>query len=239
MAQKADEMNLDNVAGKKLAWIETLQCPSDSPGITNHEDDLHRELGFYQQALSAVRFGISAIEAAGQKFWRPDDYFAEMVKSDTHMLKIKQKLLDEKQAIKNSEEARTQRELRKFGKKVQTEKILERQKLKSEALEKINQLKRKRKDGGGAGGNMSDDEFDIALEDEDQQKQKKGKKGADKRTKKDAKFGFGGKKRFKKSNTAESTNEFDFHPKRNKTASKKAGSKKPQRPGKSKRQRSK
>jgi rRNA-processing protein EBP2 len=63
----------------------------------------------------------------------------------------------------------------------------------------------------------------------------------------DAKFGFGGKKRFAKSNTSDSTNDFDFSASKSKqlpkgfrgaAKPKKVSSKKP-RPGKSKRQRTK
>ena len=39
-------------------------------------------------------------------FTRPADYFAEMVKSDAHMERIRQRLLDESATIKRSEEKR-------------------------------------------------------------------------------------------------------------------------------------
>jgi rRNA-processing protein EBP2 len=50
--------------------------------------------------------------------------------------------LDESASIKASEDAKRQRQLKKFGKKVQVEKQLERQKQKTEMLEKIKLLKR-------------------------------------------------------------------------------------------------
>lgn len=75
-------------------------------------------------------------------FSRPTDYFAEMVKSDEHMGKIKKKLFDEAAAKKASAEARKQRDLKKFGKQVQVAKLQQRDKEKRETLEKINSLKR-------------------------------------------------------------------------------------------------
>jgi rRNA-processing protein EBP2 len=51
-------------------------------------------------------------------------------------------LLDETAAVKASEDAKRQRELKKFGKKVQVEKLQERQKKKTEDMEKIKMLKR-------------------------------------------------------------------------------------------------
>jgi rRNA-processing protein EBP2 len=50
--------------------------------------------------------------------------------------------LDQEASIKASEDAKRQRQLKKFGKKVQVEKQLERQKQKSETLEKIKLLKK-------------------------------------------------------------------------------------------------
>jgi hypothetical protein len=75
-------------------------------------------------------------------FSRPADYFAEMVKSDEHMGKIKQKLIDEAAGKKASAEARKQRDLKKFGKQVQVAKMQERAKEKRDTMEQINLLKR-------------------------------------------------------------------------------------------------
>lgn len=75
-------------------------------------------------------------------FTRPSDYFAEMVKSDAHMERIRQKLLDETAGIKKGEDARKQRDLKKFGKQVQVEKIKEREKSKKEMDERLKGLKR-------------------------------------------------------------------------------------------------
>ena len=60
-------------------------------------------------------------------FTRPPDYFAEMVKSDAHMERIRQRFLDEKDKIKRSEQKRKEREGKKFGKQVQMEKLKERE----------------------------------------------------------------------------------------------------------------
>ena len=75
-------------------------------------------------------------------FTRPSDYFAEMVKSDSHMERIRQRLLDESAGIKKSEEKRREREGKKFGKQVQIEKLKEREKSKKEMEERLKGLKR-------------------------------------------------------------------------------------------------
>ncbi|RGB34316.1 eukaryotic rRNA processing [Rhizophagus diaphanus] len=222
-----------------VPWIETQAITSLEPAnIKDINNDIERELTFYKQALDAAVEGRNKTIELGVAFSRPDDYFAEMVKSDEHMTKIRKKLIDEEQKIKASEDARRKRELKKFGKKVQIERLQERQKQKREDLEKIKAMKKKRK---GIEDTAVDDDFEIALEeaaDKDNRpnnrsnkKQKTGKPS--KRTYKDTKFGFGGKKRHAKSNTAQSSGDLSIFDGGKSTKKKKITK---TRPGKARRQ---
>jgi rRNA-processing protein EBP2 len=191
----------------KLAFSEYQAVVTDEPvDIPDVEDDLNRELAFYKQSLSAVKDARKKLKKEGAGFSRPADYFAEMVKSDEHMGKIKQKLIDEAAGKKAAAEARKQRDLKKFGKQVQVAKMQERAKEKKETLEKINLLKRKRQ-GAEIGNTKEEDLFDIALDNDTKPSDRRRSDGKPdtKRAKKDQKYGFGGKKRHAKSNTAEST----------------------------------
>jgi rRNA-processing protein EBP2 len=216
-----------------LPWIETLVI-SYNKSIEEElggkessatDDDLKRELEFYKQALYAAVQGRQLAKQADLAFTRPSDYFAEMVKSDEHMERVRQKLLDERAGLKASEEAKRQRELKKFGKKVQVEKQLERTKSRKELDERVKGLKRKRK--GGLDGDDDDggDDFDVQLESaisgkdnkrSRDDKSSRGRGGSNRggrggpkmnRDARDAKYGHGGKKRFAKENTRESTND--------------------------------
>lgn len=218
-------------SSSKLPWIETMRVTyptSISAEVTDVENDLERELAFYKQALHAAVEGRKLVEASGTAFSRPCDYFAEMVKTDEHMERIRQKLLDESAAIKASEAAKKQRELKKFGKKVQVEKLQERIRNKKEMNERVNGLKRKL---GGGVGDDDGEEFDVRLEEaigeRASKKQANGKGGREStnkakmpRSARDAKYGFGGKKKYSKSNTAESTNDFSVGPTRGARGSK-------------------
>ena len=127
----------------KLAFSEHQSVTTTEPvEITDVEDDLNRELEFYKQCLSAVKDARGRLKKEGVAFSRPADYFAEMVKSDEHMGKIKQKLIDEAAGKKAAAEARKQRDLKKFGKQVQVAKMQERAKEKRDTMEQINLLKR-------------------------------------------------------------------------------------------------
>lgn len=110
--------------------------------ISDVNDDLTRELAFYKQCLDSANEARKLLKKEGVPFSRPNDYFAEMVKSDEHMGKIKQKMTEEAANKKAAAEARKQRDLKKFGKQVQVAKLQERDRQKRDMLGKIDLLKR-------------------------------------------------------------------------------------------------
>ncbi|GFF26735.1 rRNA-processing protein EBP2 [Aspergillus udagawae] len=235
-----------NASIKRISFI-TSQTPfSEHNSLVSREpievpdpnDDLNRELAFYKVCQAAASEARSLLKKEGVPFTRPGDYFAEMVKTDEHMSKIKKKLYDEAAAKKAAAEARKQRDLKKFGKQVQVAKLQQRQKEKRETLEKINELKKKRKSDKSGITDNDNDLFDIAIEDSgkpDSRKRSRDNEGGGpsmKRQKKNEKYGFGGKKRHSKSGDAISSGDLrNFSVKKMKGGSK--------RPGKSKRAASK
>ncbi|PTB36080.1 hypothetical protein M441DRAFT_151918 [Trichoderma asperellum CBS 433.97] len=237
-----------------LAALERISIPTDksapfashqsivsatetSESIPDVSDDLQRELAFYSQCLEAVRLGRSRLISEGVPFSRPKDYFAEMVKEDAHMEKIKAKLVEEASAKKAAAEARKLRDLKKFGKQVQVSKLQERQKAKREVLDKIKTLKRKRQEHSSDVGTKEADIFDVSVDNEiakhsqrsGSTRQQSGARAPNaKRQKKNEKYGFGGKKRHAKSGDAVSSGDLSrFNVKRMKS--------KAARPGKSRR----
>lgn len=96
----------------------------------------------YKQALHGANAARSLAAKSNFPFTRPTDYFAEMVKSDSHMERIRQRLLDEGSTIKKSEDKRKEREGKKFGKQVQVEKLKERERSKKDMDERLKGLKR-------------------------------------------------------------------------------------------------
>lgn len=51
-------------------------------------NDFKRELLFYRQAQAAVLEAIPRLKSMGIKTKRPEDYFAQMAKTDEHMQKV-------------------------------------------------------------------------------------------------------------------------------------------------------
>jgi rRNA-processing protein EBP2 len=80
------------VAKLHMPWAETFDVIPQDPlpfgGISNEgspldvHDDLKREVAFYNIALESVKQARTLCSDAGIPFSRPEDFFAEMVKSD-------------------------------------------------------------------------------------------------------------------------------------------------------------
>ena len=116
--------------------------PPSTTAIPDINDDLTRELEFYRIARTAALSARSILKAESIPFTRPADYFAEMVKSNSHMERITNKMRAEAAEKKGRQEARQQRDARKFGKQVQIAKEQERARGKREMLDKVKDLKR-------------------------------------------------------------------------------------------------
>ncbi|KAJ4509821.1 rRNA-processing protein EBP2 [Exophiala dermatitidis] len=213
--------------------VSTL--PPAEEAIPDPNDDLTRELEFYRIAREGAVAGRALLKKEGVPFSRPNDYFAEMVKSDEHMGKVKKKMYDDAAAKKAAEEARKLRDAKKFGKQVQVAKEQERAREKRNTLDKIKELKRKRK--GQDTGKVTEDDNDLFQSIDVENGPAKDRAGRErgpgpnaKRQKRDQKYGFGGKKRFSKSGDAVSSADI-----RGFSAAKMKGKAKPKRPGKSRR----
>jgi rRNA-processing protein EBP2 len=165
-------------------------------------------MAFYKLALDAIPHARKMCAKHDILFSRPNDYYAEMVKSDEHMERIRTKLVEESQGIKKSEEAKKQRQLKKFGKQIQHEKLKSREEDKKSFADKMQGIKRKRKDGREIGGG-DDDDFGVEVEDAmDSRGGARGGKSKMPRSARDQKYSLGGSSRRAKQNTRESTNDF-------------------------------
>eukprot|EP00899_Mesostigma_viride_P002628 jgi/Mesvir1/12366/Mv00549-RA.1 len=207
---------------EKEAWIESLAITALPSGqAVDPNDDLNRELYFYTQALDAAKEGCARLADQGIPVVRPDDYYAEMVKSDEHMKLVKDKLLYEKKTLEGIEERRKQRDLKKFGKSVQAERLKERAHQKKKEIESVKNWRKMRKDSNFADNG---EEFQVSMGGFDEEGSAGGKRKRDdarrgggnvkrgpsqKRAFKDAKFGFGGPKKLKKQNDAGSAGDMD------------------------------
>ncbi|KAE9595417.1 putative eukaryotic rRNA processing [Lupinus albus] len=206
-----------------VEWTHKLAVDIDQEQEVDVNDDLARELAFYTQALEGTKQAFEKLHSTGQPFLRPPDYYAEMVKTDTHMVKVKGRLLAEKRKMEEADERRKARESKKLAKEIQAQKTKERAKQKKEDIESVKQWRKQRqKSGFASGGNDAEFDFEDGKVFERSKKKRpgvlpgdrsggrakqgfaKGKK-PNRRESRDSKFGFGGRKGLKKQNTAETT----------------------------------
>ncbi|KAG7272149.1 hypothetical protein CRUP_010218 [Coryphaenoides rupestris] len=135
---------------KSLPWVERLDLtnfPAEdivakaegkvpaSSGAVDPEDDFQREMFFYRQAQATVLEALPHLKKLNISTKRPQDYFAEMAKSDNQMQKIRKKLIARQAILEKSEKAKKLREQRKFGKKVEV--IQKRQKEKKAMMNAV------------------------------------------------------------------------------------------------------
>ncbi|RXH94933.1 hypothetical protein DVH24_024617 [Malus domestica] len=213
---------------ENAGWVHKLSVDIDQEQKVDVNDDLTRELAFYTQALEGTRKAFEKLQSMGLPFLRPEDYYAEMVKSDSHMERVKSRLLVEKKKIEEADERRKARESKKLSKEIQAQKLKERAKQKKEDIESVKKWRKQRQQSGFAGGDKGS-ELDLAFEDakpfersnkkrpfvapgdRSGGKARQGGKPTGKKPKKreikDSKFGYGGRKGSKKQNMAETTND--------------------------------
>ncbi|CAN0096491.1 unnamed protein product [Ectocarpus sp. 4 AP-2014] len=208
LLQKAAEME------RAIPWEETLTVSDVPLELEDVHDDLKREVSFYNNALEAVKRGRSLLVAANVPYKRPEDFLCEMVKTDAHMDKIKDKLIFEQQKMDAFEQRKARQEQRKYAKELNSNKVAEKSKRKKEGLEEIEQWKKGAK--RSRGGPLADDDgLDAVLSGNKAGGREGGPGGRNtKREAKNKKFGFGGKKREKGQSDPRSLNDLSqYNPK--------------------------
>ncbi|XP_071582561.1 probable rRNA-processing protein EBP2 homolog [Temnothorax nylanderi] len=168
--------------------------PSEDPVL----NDFRRENMFHRQAQGAVMDGISKLKKLGIPTSRPEDYFAEMAKSDEHMQKVRENLMKKQTIAQRSEKVRQLRQQKKVAKQMQVEVTLKKHAEKRKVLEEVKKYRK---------GVRKDLDF---LDDKKKPQGKHANRNmnpkAQLKTKmKAAKYGYGGKKRNSKWNTKSSS----------------------------------
>lgn len=141
---------------ERMALTSTRSLPSD----LNADDDPKREEAFIQQTLLSVTRGIALLEEAKVPWKRPDDYYAEMYKSDVHMTDVRQAMEASKARIEAQAHRRTMKEQKKYGKEVQAEVMRQRAKYKRDMQDSLSDWRKKRRGNNDSSlrGIVDDDE---------------------------------------------------------------------------------
>ena len=190
---------------KKAAWIDHMVVTgaADVAAIPDINDDLQRETSFYERALASAEVAVSRLKALGVATRRPDDFYAEMVKSDEHMKRVRAELIFEQTKQETTDERRKAREQKRYGKQVQAEKIKERTLAKKDSIKNLDKWRKQRKRDGFEDNGAAPEGFD-----DEKRRSKSGRGGGQhgrstpetrqKKSFKEEKFGFGGRKRVRR-----------------------------------------
>ena len=101
------------------------------------KDDIKREVAIYNVTRENVMKGMQFLIQSKVPISRPDDFFAEMLKSDQHMSNVKSRLLKQQVKIKTFEEKKQRAENKKFHKAIKEFKMKAKHSEKRENLEQI------------------------------------------------------------------------------------------------------
>ncbi|EFO24968.2 hypothetical protein LOAG_03513 [Loa loa] len=208
--KKAELENKVKELTKNLTWIETLDVAvnSDHIGEKVLNDDFEREIIFYKQAEKAVQIAVLRLREMNVRIFRPTDYYAEMVKSDQHMQKIRQRMAEVEESKQKLEAIRRIREEKKFAAKVQ-KKVMERKQNEKKILaEAVKKHRKGVKSHLDAILNNANTTRDTGVEAKRSEKGRmRGKSKKFRRLARDKKFGFGGQKKRSKKNDKNSFEE--------------------------------
>jgi len=122
-------------------------------------DDIKRELAFYNIARDNVKTAMSVCVQAKVPIERPDDFFAEMIKTDAQMAKIKSRLMKQTHKITKYEEKKGKMENKKFHKAIKQFTQQKRHQEKKDNMAAIGVLKDQIK----SGANVGDKEFNSIM----------------------------------------------------------------------------
>ena len=141
---KSDVQKFYDNKGKKITWLEfpTEVSTTEIPEYLNPDDDIKRELVFYNIAKENAIKGLIELKKLGEKLNRPDDYFVEMLKSDEQMMKVKKLIINEQQYIKKFEAKKQKMQNIKFAKSMKDFQNKERSSFKRQTLEGVEKWKK-------------------------------------------------------------------------------------------------
>ena len=141
---KNDIQRFYDAKNKKIDWLEFPVNISQSsiPENLNPDDDIKRELIFYNIAKENAIQGMIQLKKLGEKINRPDDYFVEMLKSDEQMMKVKKQIINEQQYIKKFEAKKQKMQNIKFAKSIKDFQNKEKSSFKRQTLQGVENWKK-------------------------------------------------------------------------------------------------
>lgn len=147
----------------------------------------------HKQATDGIKKAVEKLKAEKVPVDRPEDYFAEMVKSDRHMQRIRKVLLLKQKEQERRETVRRIRNEKKFAGKVQKQVELQKAAEKRKLADAVKKHKKGMKGQLESILSSNDKGGEDFVEEKHTSGKKNGKKPKLSRTARNSKYGFGGK----------------------------------------------
>jgi DNA polymerase sigma len=195
-----------NNNNKNTERLTTKTVENRVAAIDDENDDLQREMAFYNHSLTAAKDGRRQLTSLNVPVDRPLDYFCESLKSDAHMARIKVRLMTEEKKMAAFEE-RKQRDInKKFNKQVAALKKSNKTQTTKQFNEDVTNLRKDSKSG-----DSKEEKLNKILTGSGRSSDGTGK--SKKRLGYDKKYGHGGKESKSKKSTSKSINDLsDYNP---------------------------
>eukprot|EP01029_Cantina_marsupialis_P029284 TRINITY_DN780035_c0_g1_i1.p1 TRINITY_DN780035_c0_g1~~TRINITY_DN780035_c0_g1_i1.p1 ORF type:complete len:254 (-),score=95.32 TRINITY_DN780035_c0_g1_i1:247-1008(-) len=148
-----ESISLDMDFGQRLDVV------SESPlDLNGQGSDLKREIAFYNYTLEAVLDAKDLLAEFEVPYLRPIDYYAEMLKSDEHMRRIKDEILFQQKKMMAFEQRKKAKQYKAFAKEIEQEKKKLKAQRTKQQIDAVTQIRK----GLKSNNSMS---LDEALED--------------------------------------------------------------------------
>ncbi|CAE7228559.1 EBP2 [Symbiodinium sp. CCMP2592] len=180
---------------KRVPWIDTMAIDGQNnlPKGVTAKDGVKLESAFLGMAAEAAAEGYRRLRVMKIPCTRPNDFYAEMMRPDKQMYRVRQQAAEEERRIKIVEDRKKQQASKKFAKKAKAKKLEARAQEKRTSLEEIANWRARKK---SEGNNKDDQDLEEILSRQgkkrDQDGQGKGKGKAMKSAKRrnlDEKYG--------------------------------------------------
>merc|ERR1712113_260281 len=132
---------------KRVPWVDSLEIAGQQsiPKGVSAKDGVKLEGVFLRMAGDAVKEAYRRLRVMKIPCSRPEDFYAEMLRPDSMMYKVRDRATEEQRRIKIVENRKKDQAAKKFAKKAKSKKLEARALEKRQTLEEISTLQKRQK----------------------------------------------------------------------------------------------
>merc|ERR1712146_216166 len=148
MMQKLQDIEYKVPEGaKRVPWVDTLCIDGwkEVPKDVKAKDGVKLEGAFMELANDAVKEAYRRLSVMKVPSSRPTDFYAEMLRTDSQMFKVRERAAEEQRRIKIVEQRKSASAAKKFAKQVRAKRLEDKAGEKRKTLDEIAEWRNERK----------------------------------------------------------------------------------------------